>query len=165
MHVTVHLSGHYDWEPLPADVVPTDADINSKRVKPAMGGGWLMRVPKKRETHTTVHMPESEIVALVIADAVRDHAAHTRAEAVGHYLSRLVMPHHAHRSHMRGFDVLDDGPDEALIHSAIAPHVEAGNIAAEEVDEIVAAYMTPLESSHHIDHLHRHFKVAKEHGK
>lgn len=161
MRVTVHVSGFYDWEKIPADVEVKEADIKAKRVKPSNDGGWLMRVSKTADTHTSVMIPESQIIAIIIAEMVRDKIALTRTQALGHYLSRHVMPHHAHKNWMRGFEVHDDGGDEVLLRAKIDVHVAAGNIDALDVDGIVAAYLAPVDSAKHVDHLHAHFGVAK----
>lgn len=71
MRITVHLNKYYDWDKVPGDVVVTQADIEAKRVKPAMDGGWLMRVAKETATHTEVHMPESQVIAKIVHDKCR----------------------------------------------------------------------------------------------
>ena len=48
MRITVHVSGHYDWAPVPEDVKVTEADLKAKRVKPGADGKYLMRVNRTR---------------------------------------------------------------------------------------------------------------------
>jgi hypothetical protein len=162
MRIVVHHSKFYDWDPVPEDVVVTQTDIASGKVKPAgRGGGWLMRVTKEMDTHTEIQIPESQVIAKIIHDKTRPEGGRelTRKQAIAFYLSEHVMPHHAHRSWVSKVDVHDDGPDEALFRAALAPHVAAENIAAEDVDAHVEAYMEPATDKDHIDHLHTHFKV------
>lgn len=159
MHIIVHVAGYYDWEPLPPGVQATEEDVKAKRVKPGLNGAVLMRVPRKGTTHTTVALPEQELGALIVADMIRDRVVRTRADAVAHYLARLVMPHHAHPKWIRDFEVSDDGADESAFRALVATHVAAGNIEAEDVEDMVAAYLTPIPAG--VDHLRRHFKVAR----
>ena len=135
MRVVVHVKKFYDWEPVPGDVVVTQADINAERVKPAANdGGWLMKVTKTIKSHTQVNLPEEQIIAKIIHDRTRPEGGRvlTRKQAVAFYLSENVMPHHAHRSWISGVEVHDDGPDEKLIRAMLAPHVisEASRVAA-----------------------------------
>ena len=124
MRVVVHVKKFYDWEPVPADVVVTPQDISSEKVKPAANGGWLMKVTKTLATHTQVNLPEKQIVAKIIHDRTRPEGGRTltRKQAVAFYLSENVMPHHAHRSWVTGFEVHDDGPDEKLAREMLKPH-------------------------------------------
>lgn len=160
MIITVHVSGYYDWEPVPADTKVTEADIKAQRVKPAANGGYSMRVSKKGDTHTTISLPESQVVAAIIDEMTRgDKKAMTRSEAVARYLSRHVMHHHAHKKWMEEVEVSDSGPDEALFRAELQRHVDAGNIDVLDVDSLVAAYLTPATSDSHSDHLHDHFGI------
>lgn len=165
MRITVHLNRYYDWDPVPDGVQVTEADLASKRAKPANGGGYLMRVAKDAPvgaTHTTVMLPEHELCAMIIADAIRDHRTdHTRSSAVANYLARHTMPHHAHRSWIEAIEVEDDAPDEALIRKMLKPHVDAGHIEVDDIEAILKSYLTPLDNDGHADHLHAHFGVKK----
>jgi len=138
MRVIVHVNKFYDWVPVPADVTVTQADITSEKVKPASGGGWLMKVTQNQPTHTHVQLPEGEIIAKIIHDKCRPEGGRTltRQQAVAFYLSENVMPHHAHRSFITSFEVEDDGPDEALMRSMLARHTVSGT---ETVEACVAA--------------------------
>lgn len=158
MIVVIHLGKYYDWEPTPVGVVPEQADLLAKRVKPGHNGGWLMRVPKIGETHTTISLPEAQIVHLTMQEMIRDRRTLTRSQAVNLYLSRQVMPHHAHRSWMKRVEVDDDGPDEALFRSMIAKHVDAGNLEAEDVEDMVVAYLAP---SSHKESITTHFGIKE----
>jgi hypothetical protein len=134
MRVTVSVKKFYDWEPVPGDVVVTQQDISSEKVKPAANGGWLMKVTKNLETHTQVNLPEEQIIAKIIHDRTRPEGGRvlTRKQAVAFYLSENVMPHHAHRSWITGFEVHDDGPDEKMARAMLAPHTvsETARLAA-----------------------------------
>jgi hypothetical protein len=84
------------------------------------------------------------------------------------------MPHHAHKSWMTGFEVHDDGPDEALFTAKMTVTSQALNASGNplidplDIPELLAAYMEPfdanLHDSHaeaHVDHMHKHFNVKK----
>jgi hypothetical protein len=171
MRIVVHHSKFYDWEPVPADVVVTPADISSGKVKSAgRAGGWLMRVAKEPVggTHTMINVPEEQIIAKIIHEATRPEGGRTltRKQAAAFYVSENVMPHHAHRSWLTKFEIDDDGADEAMLRKMLALHVEAVNIEASEVEAHVAAYTEPATAKDHADHMHTHFKVkAKPHLK
>ena len=129
MHLTVHSTKFYDWMPVPDNAKVTDLDIKAERVKPAGGGGWLMKVTKAPEggTFTMVTMPEGQIIAKIIHDKTRPEGGRTltRAEALAFYLSENVMPQHAHRSWITKVEIHDDGPDENMIRAMLAPHTVA----------------------------------------
>jgi hypothetical protein len=161
MRIVVHLSGFYDWEPVPADVEVTDADVKAKRVKPSNDGRWLMRVTKKGDTHTDAHLPENELIELLIHDMIRDRQVLDREQAVARYMARHVMPHHAHRAWMKDFDVQDDGPDESLFDQMLKPHVAAGNIDQDDFEAMREAYTKPADVASHCDVLHGHFGTKK----
>lgn len=161
MRIVIHLTSHYDWQPVPHDVVPTPEDIAAKRVKPGVNGQWLMRVTRKVDTHTLVTIAEEQLIIFMQGDMIRDHVVHTRQEAIGIFLSRSVMWHHAHRNWMREIDMDDDGPDEELFRERALRQIAVGNIDADDLDEIVAAYMTPATTEHHRDHLKHHFGIHK----
>src|ERR1019366_8635762 len=147
MRVTVHLNKYYDWVPVPEGTVLTDADKKSDKVKPAGGGGYLMQATKKGETHTTVTLPEEQVIAKIIHDKTRPEGGRklTRKQALAFYLSEHVMPHHAHRTWVTKVEVHNDGPDEKMMRVMLAPHVTAGNIPATDVEAHVAAYMEPAD--------------------
>jgi hypothetical protein len=126
MHLTVHSTKFYDWIPVPENVKVTDADVKSEKVKPSGDGGWLMKVTKAPPggTWTSVRMVEGQIIAKIIHDKTRPEGGRTltRAQALAFYLSENVMPHHAHRSWITKVELHDDGPDEKLLRSMLAPH-------------------------------------------
>lgn len=164
MRVVVRHTKFYDWEPVPSDVTVTDADKASGRVKPAgRGGGWLMRVTKEPEggTHTEIHVPEHQVVAKIIHDKCRPEGGRTlsRKQALAMYLSEHVLPHHAHRSWITGFEVHDDGPDEQLARAMLAEHVKSGSVPAEDVEAHLAAYKETADGAAHAAHLCAHFRV------
>lgn len=159
MRIVVHVSKYYDWEPLPAGVEPTESDVRALRVKPALDGRWLMRVTRAAETHTTVLLPEHEIVKSAIADKVRNGETLTRHEVVARYLASRVMPHHAHRSWFTRIEVEDDGPSAELHAEHAQRHVDAGHIEMEDVADMLGAYMVPKTPTELAEHLHAHFGV------
>lgn len=185
MRVIIHVSNHNSWEPVSTDVTVTPQDVAAGRVRPAAQGGFLMRVPRKGDTHVETTLAEHTIIAQIIrtyTDKGKQAIILTRAEAVAEYLASEVVPHWTNRKHMKHIEVHDDGPSEELFRAMIAPHLEADhgraqgkNIDAEDVDDLVKAYMTPPKSDHaehhHVEgsdhkhglgqhaHLHRHFKL------
>lgn len=174
MRVVVHVSAFYNWEPIPADVKVTEADIKSGRVKPAADGGMTMRVTRKQASHTTVLVPEHEIIAralfeLVPRPGLRKLGAVNRREALAELLDANIMPEHAHPKHFLGFEVEnDDGPDEAAFRAELARIGEATHhitgeplVDPSEVEAIVAKYLEPVTHAEHVNHLHARFKVAK----
>jgi hypothetical protein len=140
MRVTIHSSGFYDWEPVPADVEVKPADVKAKRVKPTANGGWLMRVERTGDTHTDVALPENQLIAQIVQEMVRDHQPRTRRDAVNLLLSRHVMPHHAHKSWMRKVECHDDGPDEKMFADMVDVQVKAGNISPHDLEEMTKLY-------------------------
>jgi hypothetical protein len=126
MHIVVKLSKFYDWEPVPVGVPVTPQDIASEKVKPNAAGGYLMKVTKSPPggTFTTVHLPEEQVIAKIIHEKCRPEGGRTltRTEAVAFYLGENVMPHQAHRTWIKGFDVHDDGPDEKMMRATLALH-------------------------------------------
>lgn len=164
MRICVHLNKFYDHQPLPSDVPTTGADfekaLQQGRVKPAHGGGWLMRVTKTMDTHTDVLLPESAIIATIVDEMINgDRKMMNRLEACARHLTRHVMPNHAHKNWMEEFEVHDDGPDEGHLRSELARFVEAGKIEASDVEPIVAAYLTHVDP---VTHLHAHFGCTEQ---
>lgn len=168
MRVIVHVNQYYDWLPVPADVKVSARDIKARRVIPANDSTpekptWAMRVNKVADTHTEVHIPEQQLIAVIIANMCRGTKRPlTRSEAVANYLASHVMGDHAHETWMEDFEVHDEGADEALLRAEIALHVEAGNIDELSVDALVDAYTTPLTADHHVKHMHGHFGLKAE---
>jgi len=134
MRIVAHVSKFYDWTPVPSDVTVTQADITAERVKPASGGGWLMKVTKSVPTHTVATIPEEQVIAKIIHDKCRPEGGRTltRQQAVAFYMSENVMPHHAHKTFITKFEVDDDGPDEKMFRAQLAPHIisETDKVAA-----------------------------------
>jgi hypothetical protein len=170
MRVVVKVSKFYDWKPVPPDVTVTEADIKSLKVKPAAGGGFVMRTVVQQPSETTVTFTEAAIIALIIHEAMPQQGSMqtSRKEAVGLLLARNVMPYHAHRSFMQGFQVDDDGPHEELFRAKLAPYLAAVHeasgeplIAADELEGLVAKYMEKAAPEDHVDHLHTRFNVKK----
>lgn len=155
MRIIIHVNAHYDFEPVPDGVAPTQADINGGRVKQNAAGKWLMRVKKFRPTHTEVMMPETQVIAQMVMDLLRNKVVVTRSEAVGRYLSS-VMVEHAHPKWMHDVEVHDDGPDEALFSGYVAAHVACGNISKDDLVDLKEGYMT---ADDHVKCLKAHFKI------
>jgi len=173
MRVTVQVSAYYDWERVPPDVEVTPKDVKSGRVKPAANGGYLMRVKKVADTYTQACLSESTIIARIIHEMMplQGCVPHSRKDAIGQLLARNIMPDHAHPGFMKGFTVEDDGPDEALFHSMIAPFTTATHEASgqllippEAVQDLLAGYMEKVTPQEHVDHLHVKFNVKKPAG-
>lgn len=160
MRIVIHVDKHYDWEPVPDGVQVTKQDVDSLRVKPGAGGQMMMRVTKERTTYTEIMLAEQSLVDMILRGTIREGIPlMTRRQAVTTMLAREVMPHHAHRSWMQHAEVHDDGPDEKLFRSLVQRQIDAGNIDAEELEPMVAAYMEPATADDHRDHLHKHFRM------
>jgi hypothetical protein len=174
MRIVVYHSKFYDWEPVPSDVKVTAADLASGKAKPmARGEGYLMKVTKTPapgpagkpgETYTEIALSEAQIIAKIIHDKCRPEGGRTlsRKQAVAMYLSEHTMPHHAERAWLNRVEVLDDGPNEALLREMLAPHIASGtHMEPDEVDAFVAAYMEKADAMDHVKHLHAHFRIDK----
>ena len=131
MIVVVHHRQHYDWEPIPKGVELSEAEKTSDHVKPAANGGWLMRVTKYIDSHTTIQIPESNIVHTLFHRDVRGLKL-TRKQAVALHISQYVLPHHTHPRWVTDIAVHDDGPDETVARALLAPHTvsEVARVAA-----------------------------------
>ena len=165
MKIVVHVDGFYDWQPVPGHVEVSEADIAAKRVQPSNTGGWLMRVPRREPTYTDVSIPENQILAMMIEGFVRDGIVYTRKQAVGVYMSRYIMPHHAHRAWTRDIEMSDDGPVEADAMAMFTTHVNAGTLHEEDLDILMQAYLEPAQQDDHVAHLRKHLCSKKETAK
>lgn len=151
MRIVIDVSKFYDWLPVPEDTEVTHKDINSRRVKPALGGGWLMRVEVNQATYTEVGIGEDAIITEMIVSKMRDRVTLTRAAAAASILAKKIMPDEARPAWMTKIQIHDDefsGEDGAakmkkFFDAMIAPHVECGNILAEDVADMLEAYRTP----------------------
>lgn len=147
MQLTIHLSKYYDWEPLPDGVEPTEADIRALRVKPTANpvagkSSWLMKVTKIGPTHTSVGLPENQVIAFCVGGWTQDKRVLTRAQAICEYVRRHVAPHHFHRKWVTDVELVDSGADKALFEKTVGAHVDAGNIpTGTGEDDNVAAEM------------------------
>lgn len=142
MRIYVHVSKFYDWESLPEGVEPTEADVKSNRVKPALNGGWLMRVPKEMETYTDIQLPEAQLVALIVQDAFKEGNFYDRCEAAGHYLARHVAQHHFHRSWITKIEVQDDGPVPEIFEEEFERIRAANHLQVEDHEPLLEKYTT-----------------------
>lgn len=162
MRILVHVNKFYDWEPLPADVVPTPADIKANRVKPTATGSWLMRVPKEANTFTDVQIPESEIVSLIIHDAVKEGMFHTRAEAAGHWLGRHIAQHHFHRNWVTKIEAVDDGPVATLLDAEYQRMLSADLLKEEDRALLFEKYEEVFTNDQLAEHFYTRLGAKKE---
>jgi hypothetical protein len=169
MRIVVHHSKFFDWEPVPADVKVTAADLAAGKAKPMFRGeGYLMKVTKDApdgSTFTEVQISEAQICAKIIHDKCRPEGGRmlTRKEAVAMYLSEHTLPQHTERAWLTKVEVEDDGPNEALMREMLAPHAEsATHIEPEEVDALVANYMQSATADDHVKNLRGHFRIDKK---
>lgn len=152
MRIVIHVSGYFDWRKAPPGLKVTEADIKSNQVREAADGSYQVRVPITGKTHTTVMLPENQLIQTIIRAYCEDARCGeilTRQQAVARHLASMVVPHHTHRKWMTDIEVEDDGPSEELFRAMIAPHLDADhgkapgkNIEPEDVDELVEAYMS-----------------------
>jgi hypothetical protein len=173
MHVVAHLKAFYDQAPLPADVVPTNADIAAGKVRMKRdGSGWTMRVRKERVTHNFSSLSELEICKHIIALAMpkRGRQKVSRRHAVADYLASQSYVDQFEHSDVTSFECHDEaGPDEALFRATAAPYLTAiydatGQplLSAADLEALVALYIEPATKDDHVDHLHARFGVAKK---
>lgn len=172
MRIIAHHEKFYDWLPVPEGTVVTDEDLKTHRARPAAAGGFLMKVPVSQETHTEMLVSEEMLIQKIISvycDHSRCGTILTRHEALQRILREHVLPGHAHPRWLTKFEVHDDGPNEAHFRAALAPHLEADhgrapgkNVEAEDVEELVRAYLEPLDADGHRKGLHAHFKLGKK---
>ena len=172
MRIDIHVRAYNDWQPVPEGLKVTEQDVASGRAKPATNGGHVMRVPIAEETVVHAQITEAEIIAQIVhayVDKGKQGLILTRHEAVAQHLGTSVVPHWTNRKHIKFVMVHDDGPSEELFLATIKPHLEADhgrapgkNIDAEDVPEMLEAYLTPFDSE---DADHPHVEgLAKDHG-
>ena len=94
MRAVLHVSKFYSWEPIPPDTKVTPADISSERVRVAANGGYAMRVTRQQASHTTVLMPEADVVGKIIHERTRPSGGRvlTRKQAIAFALGEDVLP-------------------------------------------------------------------------
>ena len=165
MRVTIHLNKSYDWVKVPSDVVVTPADVASGKAKIGTQGEYLMKVPKPGDTHTTILLSEQQLLAKIVHEKCRPEGGRTlsRAQAVAFYVGEHCLATEAHRSWVKGVEVHDSGHEisESGMTDALALHVEAGNIPADDVKAHLDAYLATADSQALADHLTKHFRVGK----
>ena len=144
MRIVIHHHKHYDWVPVPKDVVVTEADKAAGLVLPSPNAesGWKMRITCERaEGYTEVMLPEAQIHAYMMRAAIREGGAPTRAQAVAGYLSRHVLGVHTHRLWVTDVEVADNASaDTGALEQEVARLTGAGLLAAEEHGDIVKLY-------------------------
>lgn len=175
MRIVVHVNSFYDWERVPDGVEVTDKDLALGRAKKDQHGNFVMRVIRRGDTHTTIAMPENQLIAEIVDHFIHKHVALTRGEAAAMHVAR-VMVDHAHRKWMMHFEFQDDGPDEVLFRQVLEAHAnpatthpETGlplvdprpTISEEDIPDLVDAYLTPVTHEEHAEHHHAHFRVPR----
>lgn len=174
MHVVLHLTKFYDWEPIPRDVTVTPQDIASGKVKPGRDGGMMARVvkvPAGGTTPLTCSINEATLIAKIVqekADPKRAGRTFSRKQAVAHLIQEDILPSQAEWEWVASIEVHDDGPDAALMASTLASHAQTPHgrragmiIPLEHVDEHHRVYAEPADSAAHAAHLRQHFGVGR----
>jgi hypothetical protein len=165
MRVTIQHNRHYDWEPVPSDVILTKAEIESEKIRPAADGGYLMKVTKTMNSYTEIFIPEPALFHTLFHNDVRSLHL-TRKQAVALHLNKYILPNHTHQSWMTDISVHDSGPDERVFKGLLDDHVKAGTIDDTEAAAHLAAYMEAPEAESHSDsirqHLMAHFKIKTQ---
>lgn len=165
MRITVHLSACYDWVPVPPDVVVAPADVAAGLAKVGARGEHLMRVPKKGDTHTTILLPEQQILAKILHEKLRPGGGRilSRKEAVEQYVAEHCLATETQRPWIKGFEVHDDQHElaEAPLHALLAPHVVTGNIPSAHVIPHRDAYLEKADAAAIEDHLTAKFRVGR----
>lgn len=162
MRIFVYVNKFYDWDPLPEGIEPTAQDIKSNRVKPALGGGWLMRVSKVAETYTDIQLPELQLVNLLLQDAFKEGVFHDRSEAAGHWLARHIAQHHFHRSWITKIEVMDDGPVAEIFDAEFERMLQANHLQSEDRDELLEKYTTAYTNDELVAAFTARFDVKKK---
>ncbi len=171
MRVVVHHTKFIEWEPVPADVVVTQADQDAGRVKPNGRGGWLMRVVKtaKDGTHTTVHVSEETLIEKIVHEKARLDGGRTftRKQALEALLRENCFPHTLVPTTISKIEIHDDQHEmseerfRAILAAKNVVHARTGLpiIHPDDHDEHVAAYLEKADAAAHVAHLHASFRV------
>lgn len=157
MRVTVHLRKFYSWQQVPKDVVVTDDDVRSGRVKPGKTGGYEMRVVKSppaglATSPTEIMISERTLIEKIIeekSDVRKAGRTITRNQAAAHLIQDQLLPEHGEWDWIAKFEVHDDGPHEELFREVLEPHTKtphgrrAGrmNVPPDHVSDHVAKYL------------------------
>jgi hypothetical protein len=172
MHVVIHLSKFYDWQPVPRDVAVTPEDIAAGKVMPDRSGGFRARVLREPPggTEMTCYITEADVVGKIIhekTDVRRAGRTFSRRQAVAHIIQDHLLEGVAEWSWIKKVEVHDDGPDKDLALTMLEPHTKARhgrrngmNIAASDVAAHMKAYLEPTQAEDHVAHLHQHFGVG-----
>ena len=174
MRIITHLSKYYDLRPIPADVRLSPEDIQTGLaaglLQPGQDGALRMRITVPVPTYNTTHLAESTIVAKIIhekTDRSRLRRTLSRKEAVALCLSEHILPKICDVEWVERVEVHDDGPDEGLLRSMLAPHTTAvnprtqrPNIHPDTVDAHAAAYTEPATPDDHVAHIHSHIGIS-----
>ena len=139
MRITILVSGHFDWVPLPANTEVTQADVAALRVKQDTADAWKMRVERKVATHLDIGIHEATI-ARIFASYERLGREPTRADIVVQEI-KATLPHHASKKHLVGIYVHDDGASELMAHDALV----AAEVPAEQIDGAIARYAKKMD--------------------
>ena len=168
MRVTVHHTRFYEWDPVPEDVLLTEQDVLSGKIRPAARqlpgkprlwhGNWDMRVTRELDTHTEFHVDEATIFHALFHKDVRALRL-TRRQAVALLLSKYAVPERFPEAPATDVMVHDDGPDEAVFRSLISAHLASGLLNQAQHDEHVSKYLETHSdhSAAHEEHLRGHF--------
>jgi hypothetical protein len=162
MRILIHVKKFYDWEPLPDGVEPTEQDIKATRVKPAADGRWLMRVPQDRASYTEIQLPESELIALIMQDAVKEGIFLNRAEAAGNWIGRHIASHHFHRTWVTKIEVVDEGPVRAIFDAEFTRLRDANQLQDEDLDLLVDKYEMPFNDAALVSHFNTRLGVKAQ---
>lgn len=143
MRVHVEISGYYDWEPAPENMVVTQEDVNALKVKQMADGEWHIRVtkdvdhlrPEHRYHDVGIH---EEMLCQRLAALEFLGREPSRREVIAEIL-RDNFRHHLHRSHLVKINLHEDGPQPELYKACL---LAAG---VKQVDEALDRYMDTSE--------------------
>ncbi len=174
--VVIHHSAAYEWGPVPDDVVLTEQDITSGKVRPAARvapgkpklhpSNWTMRITKTFDTYTEVHVAEAMIFHTAMHRDVRPLRL-TRGQALVLHIDKYIVPERFPRGSITHVEIDDDGPNEtdhrALLDACDAVDAASGEPINAGHAEHMAAYLEPAvggdHAAHLAAHLAKHFKA------
>lgn len=121
MNITIYLKAYFEWMPAQTGDISDDPEIReaaekAMKIKPAVGGGWLIKTVVEEETHTTIGVPEALIEERLTHFADKG-IKKSRASVVGWILEELTMPHHGHPTHFSKICVEGEPDTERFLNS------------------------------------------------
>lgn len=178
MRIVINVTKFYDW--LPVDETKTEVtekDLRARRVKPSLGGGFLMRVERNQATYTEIGISEQDLIAEILIARMKRKVTLNRAQIVAEMLGSRIMPDEAKPKWMTKIQVQDDfvpdhleTPEEKeayvtktsdFFRKCLLPHLEVGHIDEEDFDEMKEVYLTHFTDRELEKHFAAHFGIKE----